>query len=60
MLNPLQKQESFTEKVSDALHLSHKQTKGEKIIMMVQKYGIYFAIFVAGYLVARIQTLVSL
>ena len=60
MLNPLQKKETLTTKVASTLHLPHKQTSGEKFLIIVQKYGLYLAIFMAGYLIARLQSLLML
>lgn len=58
--NPLKKEKSFGEKMGQALHLPHKPSKSEKVLMVVQKYGIYLALFLAGYLVSMIQNLMSI
>lgn len=58
--NPLQKEKTITQKVGDALHLPHKQTPAEKALIIVQRIAIYLAIFLAGYMVAKLQMLMNI
>lgn len=42
------------------LGLQKKQTSTEKLLIQLQKYGIYVAFFLAGYILAKVQTLFTL
>jgi hypothetical protein len=57
--NPLQKKKSLTQKVSEGLHLPHKQTPQEKFLKKFQQVFLYIALFLAGYIVAKIQILMG-
>lgn len=58
--NPLQKEKTIPQKVGEALHIPHKQTKAEKSLIIIQKIAIYVAIFLAGYMVAKLQMLMNI
>lgn len=50
---------SIVEKAIEILHLPHKKTRAEKWLEWVQLLLLYSSLFVAGYLVARVQMLGS-
>lgn len=48
-----------SEMITSALGLSHQPSKGERLISLVMQIFLYGIIFLAGYIFAKIQTLVS-
>jgi hypothetical protein len=58
-MNPLQKKKPLKDKVSEKLHLK-KRSKSEQVLLLIQQYGLYVGLFLAGYLTAIIQQLLSI
>jgi hypothetical protein len=58
--NPFHKKKSFSEKVGDALHVPIKK-ENKKIVFAkkLQQSFFYVALFLAGYIIAKLQMLMK-
>ncbi|MDH5533188.1 MAG: hypothetical protein OEX81_02035 [Candidatus Pacebacteria bacterium] len=58
--NPFHKKKSFSQKVGKALHIPSKKTDPkEKFIKKLQQSFFYVALFLAGYIIAKLQMLMK-
>lgn len=64
MINPFAHKKTFKEKVASSLKtppiLLGKKKKEKRVMRTIQQIILYISLFLAGYLVAKIQTLFQL
>lgn len=58
--NPFHKRKSLSQKVGDALHVPNKkENRKEAFVTKLQQSFLYVALFLAGYIIAKIQMLMK-